>query len=273
MRQATRKRAGRVLVVTHSLTIRCFVMRFLHLQVEDFDSMAGLANGAVVTLAHREQLQSPVFTSGRWGGGGPAAAAGLGAGGCAMTEMGMTTAPDRIEAAEYYFTYIDQVPAGDIREILEAQVGETLALLEGISEEDSLRRYALGKWSIRQVLSHVNDTERAFVFRALWFARGFDSPLPSFDQDVAIAAAGADERPWKSHVEEFRSVRAATLSFFRNLPADAWARRGIASGNPFTVRALAWIVAGHVTHHARILRERYLSGQAGGWPGHRLQSS
>jgi uncharacterized damage-inducible protein DinB len=180
-----------------------------------------------------------------------------------MTVMIMTTAPDRTEAAEYYFTYIGQVPAGDIREILDTQAGETLALLEGISEEESLRRYAPGKWSIRQVASHVNDTERAFVFRALWFARGFDTPLPSFDQDVAIAAAGADERPWRSHVDEFRSVRAATLSFFRNLPEDAWSRRGVASGNPFTVRALAWIVAGHVTHHGTILRERYLSTRPG----------
>ena len=104
----------------------------------------------------------------------------------------------------------------------------------------------------------MNDTERLFVFRALWFARGFDSPLPSFDQDVAVSTAGADARPWRSHVEEFRVVRAATLAFFDNLPADAWTRRGIASGNPFTVRALAYISAGHVTHHTKILQERYL---------------
>jgi DinB superfamily len=170
----------------------------------------------------------------------------------------MITIPDRSEAAEYYFTYIDQVPGGDICQTLEAQLGETLALLHGISEEDSLRRYAPGKWSIREVVSHVNDTERVFVFRALWFARGFDSPLPSFDQNVAIAAANADDRPWRSHVDEFRAVRTATLTFFQNLPADAWARRGVASGNPFTVRALAYIAAGHVTHHTNILRQRYL---------------
>jgi hypothetical protein len=172
-----------------------------------------------------------------------------------MTTM---TAPDRTEAAEYYFTYIDQVAAGDICNILEAQLVETLALLHGISEEQSLVRYAPGKWSIRQVVGHLNDTERLFVFRALWFARGFDSPLPSFDQNVAVSAAAADDRSWRSHVDEFRAVRGATLSFFQSLPAGAWTRRGVASGNPFTVRALAYISAGHVTHHLGILRERYL---------------
>jgi DinB superfamily len=170
----------------------------------------------------------------------------------------ITAIPDRSEAAEYYFTYIDQVPAGDICETLEAQSAETLGLLQGISEEDSLRRYAPEKWSIREVVSHLNDTERVFVYRALWFARGFDSPLPSFDQNVAISAAGADDRAWNSHVEEFRAVRAGTLAFFQNLPANAWTRSGIASGNPFTVRALAYIVAGHVTHHTKILQTRYL---------------
>lgn len=168
------------------------------------------------------------------------------------------TAPDRTEAAEYYFTYIDQVPGGDICDILRAQIPETVTVLNGISEGQSLHRYAPEKWSIRQVVSHLNDTERLFVFRALWFARGFDSPLPSFDQNIAIATACADDRPWSSHVEEFRAVRSATVAFFQDLPADAWSRRGIASGNPFTVRALAYISAGHVAHHLRILRERYL---------------
>jgi hypothetical protein len=97
-----------------------------------------------------------------------------------------------------------------------------------------------------------------FVFRAMWFARGFDSPLPSFDQNVAIRSAGAEARTFRSHVDEFRAIREATLAFFAHLPPDAWMRRGIASDNPFTVRALAYITAGHVTHHMRILREKYL---------------
>jgi hypothetical protein len=171
--------------------------------------------------------------------------------------MTMTTL-DRTEAAEYYFTYIDQVGTGDIRSILEAQTHETVSFLRGIPDERSLHRYAPDKWSIRQAVGHVNDAERVFAFRALWFARGFDSPLPSFDQNVAVFTADSDERTWQSHIDEFQTIRAATLAFFKNLPDDAWMRRGVASGNPFTVRALAYVVAGHVAHHTKILRERYL---------------
>jgi uncharacterized damage-inducible protein DinB len=170
----------------------------------------------------------------------------------------MIAVPDRTEAAEYYFTYIDQVPEGDICGLLDAQGNEVLDLLLGISEQQSLHRYAPGKWSIREVVNHVSDAERLFVFRAFWFARGFESPLPSFDQTIAVSAARADDRAWRDLVEEFRAVRAATVAFFRSLPAEAWTRRGIASDNPFTVRALAYLAAGHVIHHTRILRERYV---------------
>jgi hypothetical protein len=170
----------------------------------------------------------------------------------------MVTVPDRSEAAEYYFTYIDKVPAGDILEVFSGQRAEMIELFEGVSEEQSRHRYAPDKWTMREVLSHVNDCERLFVFRAMWFARGFESALPSFDQDIAIAAAGAEARPWRSHVTEFSALRAATQAFFETLPAEAWTRSGVASGNRFSVRALAWITAGHVTHHAGILRERYL---------------
>jgi hypothetical protein len=172
--------------------------------------------------------------------------------------MPPTTAPDRTEAADYYFTYIDKVPAGDVCQILETQLSETVALLRPVSEEQSLGRYAPGKWSVREVVSHINDTERLFVFRAMWFARGLEGALPSFDQDVAIRSAGADARSLASHLDEFRAVRAATLTLFQNLPPDAWMRRGMASGYSFTVRALAYIAAGHVAHHAVILKERYL---------------
>ena len=166
-------------------------------------------------------------------------------------------APDRTEAAEYYFTYIDQVQGDDIIRTLKAQPAELQPLLDGITEQGSLHRYAPGKWSIRQVMSHLNDAERLFVSRAFWFARGFDAPLPSFDQDIAVESARGDDRSWSSHVDEFHAIRAATVAFFETLPPDAWTRRGTASGNPFSVRALAYICAGHVTHHMRILRERY----------------
>jgi len=169
-----------------------------------------------------------------------------------------STRPARGDAADYYFTYIDLVPSDDIDNVLEVQQKETLTLLKGISEAESLKRYAPEKWSIRQVVSHINDTERAFAFRALWFARGFDSPLMGFDQNIAAAGADADSRSWASHVEEFSSIREATLSLFRSLSPEASMRRGIASGNLVTVRAVEFITAGHVEHHLRILKERYL---------------
>jgi hypothetical protein len=172
--------------------------------------------------------------------------------------------PGHDEAAEYYFTYIDLVPeGGDLGGQLRAQGSETVALCQSIAEVQSLRRYAPDKWSIREVLGHINDCERLFVFRAMWFARGFDTPLPSFDQHIAVAGAHSDQQPWARHVDEFRSVRAATVSFFEHLPPEAWDRRGIASDNPFTVRSLAFITVGHVTHHLRILRERYLTSGNG----------
>jgi hypothetical protein len=166
--------------------------------------------------------------------------------------------PERSEAAEYYFTYINLVKDNDILQVLQAQIEETAKFLRGISEEKSLYRYAPDKWSIRQLWSHVNDAERIFVSRALWFARGFDTPLPSFEQEIAVGAAKADAVAWARHVDEFQHIRMATVAFFRNLPAEAWKRSGVASGNPFTVRALAYIVSGHVSHHAAVLREKYL---------------
>jgi hypothetical protein len=166
--------------------------------------------------------------------------------------------PEPQEAAPYYFRYIDQVQSEDVLGALETQLDEMLALLGGITEDRSLHRYAPDKWSIRQALNHVTDTERVFVFRAFWFGRGFAGPLASFDQEISAGAARADEVSWARHVEEFRSVRQATLTFFRDLPAEAWTRSGVASDHPVTVRALAYITAGHAAHHAAILRERYL---------------
>jgi uncharacterized damage-inducible protein DinB len=166
--------------------------------------------------------------------------------------------PDRSEAADYYFRYIDQVAGDDINRVLDEQLAETRTLFRSISEDQSQHRYAADKWSVRQVVSHLSDTERLFVFRAFWFARGFESALPSFDQHLAAAAAEADRRSWRSVVEEFETVRAASVTFFRDLPEPAWGRRGTASDNPFTVRALPWLAAGHVTHHTNVLRERYL---------------
>jgi len=166
--------------------------------------------------------------------------------------------PSSSEAAPYYFNYINRVTGDDILNAMQNQMDETLPFLRNISEEKSLYRYAPEKWSIRQMWGHVNDTERVFLMRALWFARNFETAMPSFDQEIAVAAARSDDIAWSRHVEEFREIRLATISFFRNLPEEAWTRKGVASGNPFTVRACAYVVAGHVTHHAAVLREKYL---------------
>ena len=176
-----------------------------------------------------------------------------------MSPASTMARPRPSEAAPYYFKYIDRIVSEDILGQLQSQMDETLSFLGKVSEEKSRHRYAADKWSIRQVWNHVNDCERVFLFRAFWFARNFDSPLPSFDQDPAAAAAEADEVPWAGHVEEFRGLRLSSLAFFRTLPAGAWTKQGIASGNPFTVRALAYIIAGHVAHHRSVLEERYLT--------------
>lgn len=170
----------------------------------------------------------------------------------------MTGLPERTEAAPYYFTYIDRITNPDVVDELEAQLEDFPKFLRGIPEEKSLYRYAPDKWSIRQTLGHMNDAERVFAFRALWFARTFDTPLPSFDQNIAVNATNADDYSWGSHIDDFVAVRSATASLFRNLPNDAWSRKGIASGNPFTVRALAYVIAGHLVHHRSILEARYL---------------
>ena len=166
--------------------------------------------------------------------------------------------PAAEEAAPYYAGYIAKAPGDDPARAIELQLDEATKFFAGISEEKSLHRYATDKWSLRELLSHINDTERVFSYRAVWFARGFDSPLPSFDQEIGVKGAGADSISWAAHVEEFRRIRAATISLFRNLPADAWMRSGIASDNRVTVRALAFIMVGHVNHHIGVVRERYL---------------
>src|SRR5262252_6629271 len=129
----------------------------------------------------------------------------------------MTGRPASTEAAPYYFRYIDQAKGDNALGLIEAQLDEVLALSHTISEDKSRQRYAPEKWSIRQVLNHVSDTERAFAFRALWFARGFSSPLPGYDQNIGAKDAEAYRISWLDHVEEFRLVRLSTICLFKNL--------------------------------------------------------
>lgn len=166
--------------------------------------------------------------------------------------------PEPTEAAEYYFRYIDQVPDGDIRELLVKQRDEALAFFASIPDERTRTPYAPGKWTLRQVLALLNDTERLFAFRAMWFARGMEAPLPSFEQDIAVANNPADHRSWQSHLDEFRTIRDSTIDLFRHLPDEAWSRQGTASDYPFSVRALAYIIVGHVAHHIAGAKANYL---------------
>ena len=170
----------------------------------------------------------------------------------------MNGIPGRDEYAPYYHRYIERIASPDIVGALARQADEHFAFWSGIPEEKARHRYAPDKWSVREVLNHVCDTERVFLYRALWFARGFESELPSFDQDVSSRAAKADACSWTSVVEEFRAVRQGSLAFFRNLPAEAWTRRGVASGHPVSVRALAYMTAGHAAHHREVVETRYL---------------
>jgi len=168
------------------------------------------------------------------------------------------TRPQANEAATYYSRYIDLITDEDIVSRLKSQLGETTSFLSKISDEKSLNTYAPGKWTIRQVLNHVNDAERVFASRAFWFARGLPDALPGFDQDVCVEAAGANDVSWNDLTNEFNNVRQSTISLFENLPAEAWMRTGVASDNPFTVNALGYIIAGHVSHHCNVIQERYL---------------
>ena len=176
----------------------------------------------------------------------------------------MTTAttvlprPAAGEYAPYYEKYIALVPDGDLVSLLAEQMGDTLALLESVSAERSLHRYAPDKWSIRDLVQHVADSERIFAYRALRIARGDASPLAGFDENRYAAAARADERDWLALIAELEAVRTATVALFRGLGAEALARRGSANNVEVTARALAWIIAGHERHHVGILRERYL---------------
>lgn len=160
--------------------------------------------------------------------------------------------------APFYTSYVEAVPDGDLVRLLEEQAEEFLDLLRAFGEEGGEVRYVPGKWSVKEVVGHVTDAERVFAYRALCFARADRTALPGFDENAYVAAAGFDRRTLAELAGEFADVRRATRTLFAGLDAQALDRAGTASGARVTVAALAWIVAGHERHHARILRERYL---------------
>ena len=165
--------------------------------------------------------------------------------------------PAETEYAPFYAGYVALVPETDILAALDSQVGEIRRLAGSVPAEREGYRYAEGKWSVRQVLGHLVDGERIFGYRAFCISRGEQAALPSFDENQYVAAAGSDSIPLRELVEELALVRQANLVALRRLDAREWTRVGTASGKPVSVRALAWIMAGHPRHHLQILRERY----------------
>lgn len=167
--------------------------------------------------------------------------------------------PQPGEYAPYYERYIALVQGEDILAALDQQRRQTLLLLSCRDEDEGNFRYAPGKWSVKEVLGHVCDTERVFAYRALRFSRADATPLAGFEQDDYVRDGPFANRPLSDLIEDFIAVRRATLSLLRNLDEAAWMRRGIANNNEVTVRALAYIIAGHELHHRRILEEKYFA--------------
>ena len=166
--------------------------------------------------------------------------------------------PEPTEYLPYYGKYIALVPAGDILMTLERQERDTLSVLHGIAEARAMTRYAPGKWTIKELVGHVIDTERVFAYRALRFSRNDTTPLPGFDQEPYIRHGNYDACPLTGLGEEFAHVRKSTVLLFRHMSNEAWLRKGVASEAEVSVRALAYIIAGHELHHLDILRTRYV---------------
>jgi hypothetical protein len=166
--------------------------------------------------------------------------------------------PDETEYVPYYSKYISLVADGDVLAALEAQIAETLALLRSIPESQAGFRYAPDKWSMKELVGHLIDSERIFAYRALRFARNDKTPLPGYEQDDYIRNASFDNCSLADLAAEFESVRRATLYLFKHLDREAWTRRGLANDSEASVRAIAYIIAGHELHHREILRTRYL---------------
>lgn len=169
-----------------------------------------------------------------------------------------TSRPTPTEYAPYYGKYIDLVPEGDIVTILGQQIDDTLALLKGLSEAQAESRYAPGKWSVKEVVGHLIDAERVFGYRALRFARNDQTPLSGFEQDDYVTNGSFDEQSLSDLASEYEHVRRASIYLLRGLSGDAWGRRGMASDNEVSVRALAYIIAGHELHHMEVIRTKYL---------------
>ena len=165
--------------------------------------------------------------------------------------------PAAEESAPYYHGYISEVPGEQIGKYLADQLPELERLVGALDDTAARSRYAAGKWSVKEVIGHLTDTERIFGYRLMRIARGDATPLPGFDENAYVPAGDFDARPLASLVEEFRALRSSTIALVDGLPLEGWSRTGQASGKSISARALAYIMVGHLTHHARVLRERY----------------
>lgn len=165
--------------------------------------------------------------------------------------------PRSDECPEAPGRYAALVPGEDAWPALVGQVSEVERRLGALPEERALHRYAVGKWSVKEVVGHLADAERIYAYRALRFARNDPTPLPGFDENRYVPEGRFDARPLRGLLEEWLAVRAATLALYRGMPAEALARGGVANGLRVSVRALAWVAAGHTLHHLVVLRERY----------------
>lgn len=165
--------------------------------------------------------------------------------------------PDASEYAPFYHRYVTSVPEGDVVELLRSGGRELIDAIRRIPEERAGHRYGPEKWTIRQVIGHLIDAERIFAYRALRVARGDRTPLASFDENAYVLTAGSDARTLGELARELECVRESSVFLFGSLPDDAWGRSGVASDKEVSLRALAYITAGHSLHHLRILRERY----------------
>ncbi|MGG3571903.1 DinB family protein [Bacillus gobiensis] len=170
----------------------------------------------------------------------------------------MVKRPEISEYNEYYEKYISLVPDGDILQILDEQMKETIRLLQDLTEAEGQFRYSPEKWSLKEVLGHIADTERVMGYRLLTFGRGETASLPGYDIDGYVSNAVFDEQPVQDLLDNLHSVRQSTLQLLKSFTEEAWLRGGIASNFEVTVRALVYIVAGHELHHRQIIQEHYL---------------
>jgi len=167
--------------------------------------------------------------------------------------------PQPAEYDPYYQKYVGLVPEDEIVPALDGQTDELDKLFDGVPEEKGTFAYADGKWTLKEVLSHLIDGERMFAYRVFRIARGDKTPIEGFEQDGYIENSHANRRTFSELLNEFRLLREANVLFFKNLETGDWVRTGTANNVEISVRSLAWIMVGHIRHHTAILRERYLT--------------